>query len=343
MEIIQKSVELFKKVLKIPNNYHVGIVPASSSGAMETLLWSLSGRREVDVLACCVFSNLWAHDIVDELKIPNTRLIRADFPDLSDISQADFNKDVVFCMSSTTSGAAFRDLNSVPNNREGLVICDVASAAFTMNIDWTKIDAAAFSWQKGLGGEAGFGSIVLGPRAIARLESYKPDRPIPRIFRIAKDNRVNFDLFNGHTINTPSVICLEEFYNNLVWCDNLGGIEALVRKVEQNYRVFEEWISRQNKFRFLTDEKYRAHHVVCLDVASAAYLSLSKKDKWNFLRKIVAVCEKEEVGFDFLGHPLTEPHLRIWSGPTIEASDLEKFLPWLEFACDTVLRQGWDV
>ncbi|MDR1236325.1 MAG: hypothetical protein LBJ96_04945, partial [Holosporaceae bacterium] len=192
-------------------------------------------------------------------------------------------------------------------------------------------------WQKGLGGEAGFGSIVLGPRAVSRLESYKPDRAIPRIFRLAKDKKVNFDLFNGALINTPSIICLEEFYDNLIWCDNLGGISALVQKVEENYDVFKKRILLQNKFRFLVDEKYRSHHIVCLDVASDRYQSLSRKDKRDFLKRIVEICEQEKAGFDFLGHKLTEPHLRIWTGPTVESQNLEKFLSWLEFAHDRAM------
>ncbi|MDR1236360.1 MAG: phosphoserine aminotransferase, partial [Holosporaceae bacterium] len=180
MKILQESARLLKKVLKIPENYYVGIVGASATGAIEALMWSLLGEREIDVLACCIFSNLWANDIVEELKIPGTRLIREDFPKLSDMSRADFNRDLVFCLSSTTSGASYRNLDLIPDDRKGLTICDATSAVFAMDIDWTKLDATSFSWQKGLGGEAGFGSIVLGPRAVSRLESYKPDRAIPR-------------------------------------------------------------------------------------------------------------------------------------------------------------------
>jgi phosphoserine aminotransferase len=250
-----------------------------------------------------------------------------------------FDRDVVFCISSTTSGVSFRDLNWIPDNRKGLTVCDAASAVFTMDFDWTKLDAVAFSWQKGVGGEAGQGSIVLSPRAISRLESYEPDRPIPRIFRLAKAKKVNFGLFNGYTINTPSMISLEDFHDNLIWAANQGGLEALVRRVEQNYNVLKEWIDGQKKFRFLVDEKHRAHHIVCLDITCDAYQSMSDEDRWNCLKKIVAICEKEGAGLDFLGHILTSPHLRIWAGPTIDSQDLKKLLPWIEFAYDKVAAE----
>ncbi|MDR0580977.1 MAG: hypothetical protein LBG04_02585 [Holosporaceae bacterium] len=339
LELIQEVIALQKKILKIPNDYLVGIVPASASGAMETLLWSLLGERGVDVLACCVFSNCWAHDIIAEMKIPNVRLLKEDFPRLADVTQINFARDLVFCLSATTSGAAYSNVDWISANREGLVVCDAASAVFTMDFDWNKLDAVAFSWQKGLGGESGFGTIVLGPRAISRLESYKPERAIPRIFRISTDKKVNFNLFNGYTINTPSALCLEDFRNSLLWADNLGGIPALTRRVEQNYNVVLQWIAQQKIFSFLVEEKYRARHIACLDIISDEYQSQSEENRWIFLKKIVAICEKENVGFDFLGHALTKPHLRIWMGPTIDFQDLERFLPWLEIAYTKMVEE----
>jgi phosphoserine aminotransferase len=339
LKFIQSIIKLQKKILEIPADYHLGIVNASSTGAMETLLWSLLGNRGVDVITHCIFSNHWLKDIVDELKITDTRAINEAFPKMSDVSQVDFNRDVVFCLSSTTSGISFPDVDWIPYDRKGLTICDAASAVFTMDFDWTKLDAVAFSWQKGLGGEAGIGSIVLSPRAISRLESHEPDRPIPRIFRIARTKKVNFDLFEGYTINTPSMICLEDFHDNLIWADNQGGLKALIQKVEQNYNVVEKWIAGQKIFRFLVDEKYRAHHIICLDIADDAYQSMSEENKWNYLKKIVAICEKESAGFDFLGHIYTKPHLRIWAGPTIDSQDLKKLLPWIEFAHDKVAAE----
>jgi phosphoserine aminotransferase len=202
-----------------------------------------------------------------------------------------------------------------------------------MDLNWNKLDAVAFSWQKGLGGEAGFGSVVLSPRALERLESYKPNRPIPRIFRMAEDKQVNMPLFEGYMINTPSMLCLEDFRNALIWADNLGGIGALVQKTEQNYETVCRFIAGQSVFRFLVDEKYRARHVACLDIASEVYQSLSEEGKWTFLKKIVGICEQERTGFDCLWHIRTKPHLRIWIGPTVDAENLGKFFPRLPIAC----------
>ncbi|MDR0753426.1 MAG: hypothetical protein LBE95_02030 [Holosporaceae bacterium] len=332
LKLIQEIIALQKKILKIPDNYLVGITTASASGAVEALLWSLLGERGIDVLACCVFSDLWANDIVVEMKISDVRLLKENFPRLADVTQINFTRDLVFCLSATTSGAAYSNVDWIPENREGLVICDAASAVFTMDFDWNKLDAVAFSWQKGLGGEGGFGTIVLGPRAISRLESYKSERAIPRIFRISTDKKVNFNLFEGYTINTPSALCMEDFRNSLLWADNIGGMPMLIQRVRQNYAVVQQWVAQQRIFSFLVEEKHRAHHIACLDIISDEYQSKSEEDRWIFLKKIVAICEEEGVGFDFLGHALTKPHLRIWTGPTIDFQDLERFLPWLEVA-----------
>lgn len=336
--LIQSVINLQKKVLRIPSDYYVGVVSASSSGAMETLLWSLIGCNGVDILSHCVFSNHWARDVINELKASDVRVFSADFPKMADVSNIDFDRDVVFCLSSTTSGVAFHNTDWIPEKRKGLVICDAASAAFVMDIDWKKLDAVAFSWQKGLGGEAGFGTIVLSPQAIDRLENYKPDRAIPRIFRIADNKKVNKAMFEGFTINTPSMICMEDFYENLKWADKNGGLKFLTDKVAQNYGVICKWISNQNYFKFLVEERYRAHHIACFDLCSSNYQKMSEEDKWSFLKKIVKVCEAENVGHDFLGHTWTKPHLRIWCGPTIDAKNLEKFLPWLEYAYLKVLE-----
>lgn len=329
---IQEIIRLQKKVLSIPDNYFVGIVSASSSGAMEMLLWSLLGANGVDVIAHCIFSNHWANDIINELQLKDVRLFKANFPKMADVREVDFDRDIVFCWSSTTSGTSFKNADWISSDRKGLTICDAASAVFCCAIDWKKLDATAFSWQKGLGGEAGFGTIVLSPKAIARLEQHKPVWPIPRIFRLAQDKKVNFNIFNGHTINTPSMVCVEEFLDNLKWAEALGGVKSLIKKVESNYSVIEQWTSKQNIFRFLIEEPYRAPHIACFDINSEKYQKLSISDKWAFLKRIVEICEQEKVGFDFLGHILTEPHLRIWIGPTIDADDLEKFLPWIEYA-----------
>ncbi len=332
ISIIQETIKLQKKILLIPDDYFVGIINSSTSGTMEALLWSLLGNNGVDVVAHCVFSNHWAHDITNELKLSDVRLFKSDFPKMACTDDINFDRDVVFCWTSTTSGASFKNANWIDSNRKGLTICDAVSAVFACDIDWSKLDATAFSWQKGLGGEAGLGTVVLSPRAIERLESHKPVWPIPIIFRLAQDKKVNFDLFNGYTLNTPSMFCVEEFLDNLKWVDKIGGLPTLIRRIESNYNVVNHWINQQNTFRFLVDEKYRARHISCLDLNSQEYQKLSKNEQWIFLKKIVKICEEENVGFDFLGHILTKPHLRIWNGATIESDDLAEFLPWIEHA-----------
>lgn len=342
LEKIQRTINLMRKVLRIPDEYFVGILSGSSTGAMETLLWSLLGTRGVDALAGCNFGKIWARDIQNELKLKDIRVFTSDFPNLCDTSGIDSERDLVFCWSSTTSGASFHDANWIADDRKGLTICDATSAVFTCNLQWRKLDATAFSWQKGLGGEAGLGTVALSPRAIERLKAYRPPWPIPRIFRIATDKKVNSDIFNGYTINTPSMMCVEDFYEALIWAENLGGLKALVRRVEENYSFVKQWISQQNFFKFLVKESDRAHHIVCFDVIDSRYQTLSTSEKWSFLKKIVAICEKENIGYDFLGHIATEPHLRVWIGPTIEVDDLKSFLPRMGNAALRVFHDAFD-
>lgn len=331
-DFIKETLELQRKILQIPQNYRTAIISGSTTAAMETLIWNLLGEREIDVINHCVFSEHWRHDIVDELKILKTRIFSAEFPGRADVSKIDSSNDVVFCISSTTSGVAFHNLDWIKSNREGLTIADASSAVFCMDLDWTKLDATAFSWQKGIGGEAGLGIIVLSPRAISRLQTYSPNRAIPRIFRLVNNGKVNESIFEGATINTPSMLCIEDYYNALVWAQNNGSLPWLIKRVENNYKFVADWIASQHDFSFLVKEDFRAHHIACLDIKNEKYQHLSEKDKWLFLKEIVAFCEEENVGYDFLGHIMTHPHLRIWCGPTIETADLQAFLPWLTYA-----------
>lgn len=342
LKLIRETVDLQREILKIPRDYLIGIVAGSCTGAMELLLWNLLGEKSVDVLSCCVFGNRWADDIQNELKIKNVNLIEASFPKMADVNQIDFSHDLVFCLSSTTSGVSFKDTNWIPNDRSGLTICDASSGAFIIDCDWSKLDAVAFSWQKGLGGEGGFGTVVLSPRAVQRLNDFHPDRPIPRIFKITANGKVNLDFFDGNTINTPSMLCIQEFYENLLWAKNSGGMQFLTNKIEENYKTVQDWISQQDVFKFLVEEKYRAHHIVCLDINDEKYQKLSEDDKWNFLKKILRKASEKNYGYDFLGHALTKPHIRIWCGPTIEASDLKFFLPKLSELYEEVVSENGD-
>lgn len=331
LALIRETVRLQRKILGIPDGYLVGTCAASCTGGMELLMWNLLGERSVDVLSYCIFSNHWAHDVVEELKIPNTTLIREDFPKMADVSKVDFSHDVVFCLSSTTSGVSFHDTDWIPENREGLTICDASSGAFVVDIDWKKLDATAFSWQKALGGEGGFGTVVLSPRAVDRLRNFRPNRAIPRIFRIVNDGQINMDFFDGATINTPSLMCFQDFYETLIWADHAGGLSFLMNKVKDNYRTVCEWLESsesQNAFRFLVEKKFRAYHIACLDINNEKYQQLPKDQKWHFLHRIRDLASDRQCGYDFLGHALAaEPHIRIWCGPTIESGDLKSFLP----------------
>ncbi|MDR3156016.1 MAG: aminotransferase class V-fold PLP-dependent enzyme [Holosporaceae bacterium] len=337
--LIQEVIRLQRRILAIPDDYFLGLVSASASGAVETLLWSLLGANGVDILSQCVFSRHWEHDIVYELQLKDVRVFRADFPQMADVKDVNFNRDVVFCWTSTTSGTSFRDANWIASNRGGLTICDATSAVFMFDFDWSKLDATAFSWQKGLGGEAGVGAIVLGPRAIARLESHRPPWPVPRIFRIAQNKVVNFGVFNGYIVNTLSMLAIEDFKNILLWAQQMGGIPALQQKIEDNYNVAKQWIARSSIFKFFADEKCRAHHIACLDIDSEKYQHLSEEDKWKFLTKIVQRSIQKQLGSDFLGHSQTKPHLRIWMGPTIEAKKLSALFAGIEGICLELLNE----
>ena len=337
IEKIQQTINLMRKILKIPNDYFIGILSGSNTGAMETLLWSLLGEKGIDTFASCNFGKVWTNDIKNELRLSDVRVFTNDFPNLCNTKKVDPNRDLVFCWTSTTSGSSFHNANWIQDDRKGLTICDATSAAFACDLPWSKLDATAFSWQKALGGEAGLGTIILSPRSITRLENYEPSWPIPRIFRIAKNKKINFDLFKGYLINTPSMLCIEDFYEALLWAENLGGLNALIQRVEKNYSFVKQWISKQNLFKFLVKENDRAHHIACFDIADSRYQNLSTSEKWDFLKKIVAICEEENTGHDFLGHIATEPHLRIWMGPTIEVDDIKVFLPHMETTCKRVL------
>jgi phosphoserine aminotransferase len=339
ISLIQEVIYRQRQILAIPDDYFLGLISASSSGAVETLLWSLLGVNGVDIFSQCVFSKHWEYDIVNELRLKDVRVFRADFPQMADTKNVNFDRDVVFCWTSTTSGATYRDANWIPSDRSGLTICDATSAVFVFDLDWSKLDATAFSWQKGAGGEAGIGVIVLGPRAIARLESHQPQWPIPKIFRIAQNKIVNFDVFNGYVINTPSMLAIEDFRNILQWVQRMGGMPFLQQRVKSNYAVAVQFMAQSSVFKFFMNEQYRAHHIACLDINNEKYQCLTETEKWEFLKKLVQCSEEKRYGVDFLGHIQTKPHLRIWMGPTIESKNLLSFLEGIETICCQLLDE----
>lgn len=320
---IQHLMSLIRQCLSVPEDYELAIVTGGGTGAIEMLLWSLCGARAIDVLQYGVFSKYWANDLINELKIPDVRVLKSDFWTLQHKEKVDFSKDLVLCWTETTTGISARSYDWIPHDREGLVISDMTATVYCENIDWSKVDAASFSWQKGLGGEAGLGCIILSPRAIHRLKTYIPERPIPRLYRIAKNGEINWDIFQGKMINTPSMFGIEEYKTCLEYVLDKGGLNFLLDRINQNYDAIKSILSTQSKFDFIIkDETARAKNVICLDVLDKNYKSLNESEQWGFLRHILSEFYEKEVAFDILGHIWTKPNIRIWNGPTIEKEDI---------------------
>lgn len=325
MKKIQYVMDLIRTCLKIPENYKLAIIGGSNTGAIETLIWTLVGACGVDVLQYGVFSKYWANDIINELNVKDTRVFESRYWTLEHKEKIDFNRDLVFCWTETTTGISINNVYWIPDDRKGLVICDATAAVYCEDISWNKLDAVSFSWQKGLGGEAGLGCIVLSPRAIQRLQTFTPkNRPIPRLYRIAKNGEINFGAFEGKTINTPSMLSIEDYEKCLEFAINNGGLNFLLERVSRNYKLAKSILETQSRWDFIVkDEGIRAKNVICLDIVDENYQRLSEEEKWDFLKKIVNDMEEKNIAYDILGHIWTKPHIRIWAGPTIETSDLE--------------------
>jgi phosphoserine aminotransferase len=324
---LQRSIEETKRILQIPSDYVVGIVPASDTGAMEMTLWSMIGARGVDVFYWESFGKEWATDIEKQLKIPNARVFMADYGKIPDLSQADFNNDVVFVWNGTTSGVKVPNGDWIPDNREGLTICDATSAVYAMPVPWNKLDVITFSWQKVLGGEAGHGMLVLSPRAVARLETYTPSWPLPKIFRMTKKGKFMSDIFDGSTINTPSMLCNEDYLDALAWADSIGGLDGLIKRSNSNLEAFEGFVEKHDWIHFLAEKKeIRSNTSVCFT------LDLSPDQ----VKAFVKLLEKEQVAYDCGAYRDAPAGLRFWCGATVEKSDIEKLLPWLEWAYEEV-------
>ncbi len=325
-------IEGTRRILGVPADFRIGIVAASDTGAIEMALWSLLGPRPVDVLAWEAFGKDWVTDVVKQLKV-EARTIAADFGKLPDLRQVDFARDVVFTWNGTTSGVRVPNGDWIPADRQGLTICDATSAAFAMDLPWQKLDVVTFSWQKALGGEAQHGMLILSPRAVARLESYSPPWPLPKIFRMTKGGKLNEAIFKGETINTPSMLCVEDFRDALAWAEGVGGLRALIKRSEDNLAAIGRWIERTPWIDYLAeDPKTRSCTSVCLRITDPWFAALAPDAQVAVGRKIAELLEKEGVAYDIAAHRDSPPGLRIWAGATIERSDLEALFPWLEWA-----------
>jgi phosphoserine aminotransferase len=330
---LKRAIDLTREVLEVPADYRIGIVPASDTGAVEMALWSLLGARPVTMLAWESFGEGWVGDVVKELKLKDATVIKAPYGALPDLSKVDPASDVVFTWNGTTSGVRVPNADWIAADRQGLTICDATSAAFSQALDWPKLDVATFSWQKALGGEAAHGMLILSPRAVARLESYTPPWPLPKIFRLTKGGKLNEDPFEGGTINTPSMLCVEDYLDTLTWAKSVGGLNALIARSNANANVIADWVADTAWVDFLaTDPATRSNTSVCLKVVDPAIASLPAEAQASFAKNLVALLEKEGVAYDLGHYRDAPPGLRIWCGATIEVSDLEALTPWLDWA-----------
>src|SRR5688572_1189039 len=330
---IEKAIALTRELLEVPADYRIGIVPASDTGAVEMFLWSALGARGVDMLAWESFGEGWVTDVQKQLKLPNVRTITAPYGELPDLKQVDFDNDVVFTWNGTTSGVRVPDADWIPADRKGLTICDATSAAFAQNLDFAKLDVVTFSWQKALGGEAAHGILILSPRAVERLETYKPDRPLPKIFRLTKGGKLMADIFEGATINTVSMLCVEDAIDAMKWGLKAGGLKGMQARADANFKAIADWVAKTPWVDFLaTDPATRSNTSVCLVIADAAVTALDEDKQAAFAKAIVSRLDKAGVAYD-IGHYRDAPTgFRIWCGSTVETSDLEALTPWLDYA-----------
>ncbi|MEZ5876813.1 MAG: phosphoserine transaminase [Tepidamorphaceae bacterium] len=331
---LQHAIDLTRKVLQVPADYRIAIVPASDTGAVEMALWTMLGARGVDMLAWESFGSGWITDVIKQLKLADVRTIEAPYGELPDLACVDTKtRDVVFTWNGTTSGVRVPNGDWIAAGREGLTICDATSAAFAQRLDWAKLDAVTYSWQKVLGGEAAHGMLILSPRAVERLESYSPDWPLPKIFRLTKGGKLIEGVFAGETINTPSMLCVEDYIDALEWADSLGGLDALVGRADANLGIIEAWVERTPWISFLPKvENTRSNTSVCLCITDPVVAALEPKAQAAFAKAIVSRLEAENVALDIGSYRDAPAGLRIWTGATIEASDLEALMPWLDWA-----------
>ena len=328
-EVIARSHAL----LGLPEGYRLGIVPASDTGAVEMAMWSLLGPRGVDVLAWESFSAEWAHDIQAELKLPDVRLLQADYGALPDLSAVDPARDCVFVWNGTTSGVRLTDADWISDAREGLTICDATSAAFAMELPWHKLDVITWSWQKVLGGEAAHGMLALSPRAVARLESHRPAWPLPKIFRLTKGGKLIEGIFRGDTINTPSMLCVEDALDGLRWAESVGGLNGLIARAEGNLAAVAAWEATSDWARFLAEvPATRSCTSVCLRIVAPWVVALDAGRQMAVAQRLSAMLESEGVALDAGSYRDAPPGLRIWCGATVERSDVAALLPWLDVA-----------
>ena len=333
---LKLAIDLTREILNVPADYRIGIVPASDTGAVEMAMWSLLGERGVDMVAWESFGAGWVTDVVKQLKLKDVRKVEAGYGELPDLSSIDFDRDVVFTWNGTTSGVRVPNADFIPADRKGLTICDATSAAFAQDLDFSKLDVTTFSWQKVLGGEGGHGMIILSPRAVERLTTYVPAWPLPKIFRMTSGGKLIEGIFTGETINTPSMLCVEDYIDALKWAKSLGGLNALIARADANAKVIFDLVAKNDWIANLAKvDETRSNTSVCLTIADPDVLALDADDQAAFAKGMVTLLDKQGIAFDIGAYRDAPAGLRIWAGATIETSDMEALMPWLTWAYQT--------
>src|SRR5438874_2921541 len=337
VEIIERS----RTLLRMPADYRIGIVAGSDTGAVEMALWSLLGARGVDVLAWESFGRNWLGDVAQQLRLADLRKFEAPYGRLPDLRGVDFGRDVVFAWNGTTSGVRVPDGEWIPAGREGLVICDATSAVFAIELPWEKLDVVTWSWQKALGGEAAHGMLVLSPRAVARLESHRPNWPLPKLFQLTNAGKLNEGIFRGDTINTPSLLCVEDAIDSLRWAESVGGLAGLIRRTRANFAAIESWVENSAWVAFLAEDKaWRSPTSVCLKIVDPWFTDLAGERQASVAKALADRLESEGIAFDIGSYRDAPPGLRIWAGATVESADVAALLGWLDWAYASTRAQA---
>ena len=330
---LKRAIDLTREILQVPQGHRIAIVPASDTGAFEMAMWSLLGQRPVDCAAWESFGEGWVTDAVKQLKLKDARTFKAGYGDIVDLASLNFDHDVMFTWNGTTSGVRVPNGAFIPADRRGLTLCDATSAAFAQELDWEKLDVTTFSWQKALGGEAAHGMLILGPRAVERLQTWTPPWPLPKIFRMMSGGKLTEGLFAGETINTPSMLCVEDYLDALDWAKGIGGLEGLIARADANAGVIADWVARTPWVDFLArDPGTRSNTSVCLKVVDAAVTALPAEAQASFAKNLAALLEKEKVAYDIGGYRDAPPGLRVWCGATVESADVAALTHWLDWA-----------
>jgi len=338
---LKTVIEKHRSILGIPADYKIGIMPASDTGAIEMAMWSMLGERGVDVLGWEVFGNEWIKDVTAQLKISDARTFKAGFGEIPDLSQVDSDRDVIFTWNGTTSGVRVPNANFIKKDRKGLTFCDATSAVFAYDMPWDLLDVTTWSWQKVLGGEAAHGMLVLSPRAVARLESYKPDRPLPKIFRMTKGGKLTEGIFVGETINTPSMLAVEDCLDALKWVESIGGVKATIARSQANFGALKEWVSKTPWIEFLPEDPAICSQTSpCMKIVDPFVTAMDEEGQLAFVKSLTKLLEKDGIAYDIAGHRDAPAGLRVWTGATIETSDIKLLTPWIDWAFETAKSEA---